>query len=121
MRTSPARSSLDLLNNIWIPFQDDVEIAQPEGIYRTRERLDRFQGCDNVIENLVITPDEKVARWQERLEPLNKRIAGGCHLTRRIADHIEKAGFDIEKLDTYYFEGEPKPMGYTYEGRAVSR
>ena len=66
-------------------------------------------------------PDEKVARWQERLEPLNKRIAGGCHLTRRIADHIEKAGFDIEKLDTYYFEGEPKPMGYTYEGRAVSR
>ncbi len=66
-------------------------------------------------------PDERVARWQERLEPINKRLAGGCHLTRRISDHIEDAGFAIEKIDTYYFKGEPKPIGYTYEGRAVSR
>jgi ubiquinone/menaquinone biosynthesis C-methylase UbiE len=66
-------------------------------------------------------PDEKVIRWQERLEPFNKRVAGGCHLTRHIAEEIEGAGFDISKLDTYYFKGEPKPMGYTYEGRAVSR
>jgi len=65
-------------------------------------------------------PDEKVARLQTRLEPLNKRLAGGCHLTRRISDDIERAGFNIEKLDTYYFKVEPKPMGYTYEGRAVS-
>jgi len=66
-------------------------------------------------------PDEKVARWQERLEPLNKRVAGGCHLSRRISGDIEEAGFEIEKIETYYFKGEPKPMGYTYEGRAVSR
>jgi ubiquinone/menaquinone biosynthesis C-methylase UbiE len=65
-------------------------------------------------------PDEQVARWQERLEPINKRLAGGCHLTRRITDDIAKAGFTIEQVDTYYFKGEPKPMGYTYEGRAVS-
>lgn len=66
-------------------------------------------------------PDAKVARWQERLEPINKRLAGGCHLTRRISDEIERAGFAIATIDTYYFEGEPKPMGYTFEGRAVSR
>jgi ubiquinone/menaquinone biosynthesis C-methylase UbiE len=66
-------------------------------------------------------PDEKVARTQARLEPLNKRLAGGCHLTRRIPDDIERAGFDIQKIDSYYFKGEPKPMGFTYEGRAVSR
>jgi ubiquinone/menaquinone biosynthesis C-methylase UbiE len=66
-------------------------------------------------------PDEKVAHWQARLEPINKRFAGGCHLTRRIAEDIERAGFDVQKLDTYYFKGEPKPMGYTYEGRAVRR
>jgi ubiquinone/menaquinone biosynthesis C-methylase UbiE len=66
-------------------------------------------------------PEEKVARTQERLEPLNKRLAGGCHLTRRIPDEIERAGFDIQKIESYYFKGEPKPMGYTYEGHAVSR
>ena len=66
-------------------------------------------------------PDEKVIRWQERLEPINKRLAGGCHLTRHISEDIEQAGFEIERLDTYYFKGEPKPMGFTYEGRAVSR
>ena len=66
-------------------------------------------------------PDERVARWQERLEPLNKRLAGGCHLTRHISEDIERAGFEIDKLDTYYLHGEPKPMGYTYEGRAVRR
>ena len=64
-------------------------------------------------------PDAKVARWQERLEPINKRLAGGCHLTRRISDELERAGFAVEKIDTYYFKGEPKPMGYTYEGRAA--
>lgn len=64
-------------------------------------------------------PDESVARWQARLEPLNKRLAGGCHLTRHIPEQIEQAGFRVEALDAYYFKGEPKPFGYTYEGRAV--
>ena len=66
-------------------------------------------------------PDEKIIRWQERLEPLNKRLAGGCHLTRHISKYIEYAGFDIQKLDTYYFKGEPKIFGSMYEGRAISR
>lgn len=65
-------------------------------------------------------PDDKVARWQERLEPINKRLAGGCHLTRHVSEDIERAGFAIDALDTYYFKAEPKPMGYTYEGRATS-
>ena len=48
-------------------------------------------------------PDENVARWQQRLEPLNKRLAGGCHLTRNISEEIERAGFSIEQIETYYF------------------
>jgi ubiquinone/menaquinone biosynthesis C-methylase UbiE len=64
-------------------------------------------------------PDVKTARWQKRIEPLNKRLAGGCHLTRRISEFVEMAGFQIEHLDTYYVEGEPKPFGFTFEGRAV--
>ncbi|MHB1536318.1 MAG: class I SAM-dependent methyltransferase [Acidimicrobiales bacterium] len=66
-------------------------------------------------------PDPKVDRWQRRLEPLNKRLAGGCHLTRRIPEAIEQAGFVVEQLDTYYFKGEPKVFGYTFEGRAAKR
>jgi ubiquinone/menaquinone biosynthesis C-methylase UbiE len=65
-------------------------------------------------------PDENVARLQRRLEPLHKRYAGGCHLTRRISESIESAGFEVDQLETYYFPGEPKSVGYTYEGRAVS-
>jgi ubiquinone/menaquinone biosynthesis C-methylase UbiE len=64
-------------------------------------------------------PDANVARWQARLEPLNKRLAGGCHLTRTIADDIEHAGFGIDHLDNYYAKGAPKPWGYTFEGRAL--
>ena len=66
-------------------------------------------------------PDPDVARWQQRIEPLNKRFAGGCHLTRRIPETIEQAGFVVEHLDSYYFKGEPRPFGYTFEGRAVKR
>lgn len=66
-------------------------------------------------------PHARVARWQDRIEPMWKPVAGGCHLSRHIADEIERAGFEIERLETYYMDGEPKPMGYTYEGTAVKR
>jgi ubiquinone/menaquinone biosynthesis C-methylase UbiE len=66
-------------------------------------------------------PDVKVARLQDRLEPLNKRLAGGCHLTRHISELIARAGFDIDKLETYYLKGDPKLVGYTFEGRATPR
>ena len=63
-------------------------------------------------------PDAGVARWQARIEPPWKRIAGGCHLTRRIPEMIERAGFRLDALDTYYLKGEPKMFAYTYEGVA---
>jgi ubiquinone/menaquinone biosynthesis C-methylase UbiE len=63
-------------------------------------------------------PDPGVARWQERIEPIWKPIAGGCHLTRRMPELIGQAGFTIDSLDMYYFKGELKSFGYTYEGRA---
>lgn len=66
-------------------------------------------------------PDPKVQRWQRRLEPINKRLAGGCHLTRKIPELIEQAGFRVDPFDSYYYEGEPKPLGYTYEGRATKQ
>ena len=67
------------------------------------------------------SPDPSVARWQARIEPFSKPIFGGCHLTRKIAQSIEQAGFDIGQIDTYYAKGDPKPFGYTFEGRANKR
>jgi ubiquinone/menaquinone biosynthesis C-methylase UbiE len=62
-------------------------------------------------------PDSGVAAWQDRLNPIWKRIGGGCHLNRRIDDLLAAAGFQIEDLKTAYLLG-PRPMTYTYQGLA---
>ena len=67
-----------------------------------------------------LAPDEKVRRWQHRLEPAQKRLFGGCHLTRPIVDRLEGAGFTIAELDVFYEEGVPKPLGANSLGAAVS-
>ena len=64
------------------------------------------------------SPDAGVLRWQHRLEPMQKRLAGGCHLTRDIPALLAEAGFEIERLDRFYGKGEPKPLGYQFEGVA---
>src|SRR3954464_15120421 len=58
-------------------------------------RVLRPGGTLHFIEH-ALAPDESVQRWQRRLEPLNKRLAGGCHLTRQILDLLETAGFTVE-------------------------
>ena len=64
-----------------------------------------------------LAPDEAVRRWQHRLTPLWKGIAGGCHLDRPIADLVRNAGFEIGHMETGYMTG-PKPMTFIYEGFA---
>lgn len=58
-----------------------------------------------------LAPDERVRRWQHRLEPLQKRIFGGCHLTRPTVQLLREGGFTISELDVYYEEGSPKFLG----------
>ena len=62
-------------------------------------------------------PDESVRRWQDRLTPAWRCIAGGCHLNRPIGSMIEGAGFRIDRIETGYIPG-PRPMTYMYEGSA---
>lgn len=64
-------------------------------------------------------PDESVRKWQDRLNGLQQRVAGGCNLNRDIPALIESAGMTITHLDTYYGKGEPKPYATTYEGVAT--
>ena len=64
-----------------------------------------------------LSPDDSVRVWQERLTPLWKPMAGGCHLDRDIPALLEAAGFSIGDLDTGYLKG-PKPMTYVFRGWA---
>jgi SAM-dependent methyltransferase len=68
-----------------------------------------------------LAPDESVQRWQRRLEPLQKRVFGGCHLTRPIVDLLTGAGFEITELDVFYEKGAPKAGAADSLGIAVSR
>ena len=67
-----------------------------------------------------LAPDENVRHWQYRLDPLQQRLFGGCHLTRPIADLVTKAGFTITELDTFYEKNAPKPVGAYSLGVAVA-
>ncbi len=58
-----------------------------------------------------LAPDASVRRWQQRLEPLQKRVFGGCHLTRPTVELLEGAGFEIREVDRYYEQGSPKFLG----------
>ena len=65
-----------------------------------------------------LAPEQKIRKWQNRLTPVWRRIAGGCHLNRPILELIEKAGFEITYLDTGYMEEGPKLMTFFYQGSA---
>jgi ubiquinone/menaquinone biosynthesis C-methylase UbiE len=65
-------------------------------------------------------PEPGVARWQDRIDPLWSRVAGGCHLNRKIDDLISGSGFRIDRLEHARMPG-PRTHGFIYEGRARPR
>lgn len=64
-------------------------------------------------------PDPEVAKWQDRIEPWWKPLAGGCHLTRPIATAVEDGGFQVERLGARYLPGTPRPVGWNEWGVGV--
>ncbi len=65
-----------------------------------------------------LAPDASVARWQHRLDPLEVRVADGCHLTRAPLDLLEAAGYAPVWSDERYVKG-PKPWSYLTVGVAA--
>lgn len=65
-------------------------------------------------------PEPGVARWQDRLDPLWSRLAGGCHLNRKMDDLINGSGFRIEALENARIPG-PRTHTYLYQGHARPR
>ncbi|MEO6698456.1 MAG: class I SAM-dependent methyltransferase [Paraperlucidibaca sp.] len=66
-----------------------------------------------------LSPDASVHAWQQRLTPIWKPLAGGCHLDRDIPAIIEAGGFRIVDMEKCYLKG-PRPMTYVFRGRAVA-
>jgi len=64
------------------------------------------------------SPDEGVAKWQRRVEPVWKALAGGCHLTRDTLSLLTEAGFQPEGAETMYLPNTPKIAGYVSWGAA---
>ncbi len=65
-----------------------------------------------------LAPDSNVRNWQDRLNPIWKRVAGGCNMNRPIGNQIEQGGFNIEEIETAYEENSPRVLGYTFIGQA---
>lgn len=65
-----------------------------------------------------LAPDEGVAKWQRRIEPVWKRLVGGCHLTRDTRRMLEAEGFQLDWHETMYLPNTPKIAGFAAWGRA---
>lgn len=67
-----------------------------------------------------LSPDPGVVRWQHRLEPVWKRLGGGCDLTREPAPLLADAGFEVQQVTQRYLDDSPgsRAFGWLSYGRA---
>ncbi len=94
-------------------------IPDPVAALREMRRVLRPEGTLHFVEH-GRAPDDRVRAWQDRLNGLQNRLAGGCNLNRDIPELVEAGGFRVTGLETGYVTGIPKVTGWTFAGRAVA-
>lgn len=92
-------------------------IPDPAAAVREIARVLRPGGTFHFAEH-GRAPDSKVRTWQNRLNGVQRRVACGCNLNRDIAAIIEDGGMTMATLDTFYAKGNPRILGWTYQGTA---
>jgi SAM-dependent methyltransferase len=91
-------------------------VADPHRVLGEARRLLRPGGQLLFVEH-GRSPDSNVRAWQDRIDPVWTRIAGGCHLNRKMDELVSGAGFLIDDIRTGYAPG-PRLVTFLYEGRA---
>ncbi len=94
-------------------------IPDPLLALREARRVVRDGGRLHALEH-GLAPAESVRRWQRRLEPLQRAVAGGCHLTRDIPGLVEAAGWRIEVTEQSYLPGPGVSRPWTYGYRLLA-
>lgn len=92
-------------------------VDDPAQVMREMRRILRPGGAALFLEH-GRAPDADVRGWQERIEPVWKRLAGGCHLTRPITGALTEAGFAVEPLGEGYTPKAPRFAGWMEWGIA---
>lgn len=63
-------------------------------------------------------PDAGVRKWQDRINPLWRKLCGGCNLNRDIPHLLDQGGFTVADLETLYLPSTPRFAGFNYWGSA---
>src|SRR4051794_40457126 len=127
---SPVPVELDGLDGQSLPFADaSVDSALstlslctiPDAVTAVREvrRVLRPGGTLHFVEH-GRADDPAVRRWQDRLNGFQRRLGCGCNLNRDIVGILESGGMRVTALDRYFNKGEPKFIGFLYEGVATA-
>jgi ubiquinone/menaquinone biosynthesis C-methylase UbiE len=92
---------------------EDVQRAVEE-LYRVLRPGGRFLFLEHGL-----SPDPRIQRWQERLNWLQRHMAGNCHLDRNIRSIVSRPQFAKIEVSEFYLEQTPRMYGSMYQGVAT--